>query len=129
MRCSWRTTPAAWCGCRGRTGEPRPLPAGRYTLVGYRILADDAEGDPWHVSATGGSIREVVVESGVNRDLGIDASIRIATRVHAGRIQVSVQGEHGAGLSIYEEGRRIPIGYRLLDASGTELASGRIEYG
>lgn len=110
-------------------GGPRALPEGRYTLVGYRILADDAAGKPWHVSATGASIRKIVIESGANESLDIDESIRIESRVHAGRIQVAIRGEHGAGLSIYKEGRRIPLGYRLLDAAGAELGSGSIEYG
>jgi len=113
----------------GEPGEPRALPEGRYTLVGYRILADDADGKPWHVSATGASIREVVIRGGANESLDVDETIRMESRVHAGRIQVAIRGEHGAGLSIYKESRRIPLGYRLLDASGAELGSGSIEYG
>ena len=107
----------------------RALPAGNYTLRGYRIVAADADGNRWHLSATGGSIRKLQVESGKDLAVDIDGSIHIGKRIHRKRIAVVIQGEHRAGLSIYKEGRRIPIRYRIIDGDGRPLAAGKIEYG
>lgn len=49
-------------------------------------------------------------------------------RLHAGRVGMAITGQK-AGLTIYREGKRIPVRYRLVDAEGSELAAGKMNYG
>jgi hypothetical protein len=114
----------------GVADDPRrALPPGKYALVGYRLLADDSQERTWHVSVSAPKIRELELESGKSLRVEIDPAIRIAQRVHAGRLQVSIQGEREAGLSIYKEGRRIPIGYEVRGPGGGVESAGKIRYG
>lgn len=107
----------------------RGLEPGRYELVGYRLLARDARGVPWHLSAGGQAIRELTLTAGTETRLALDPTIDLhASLAHEGP-RVTVQGESGAGLSIYRAGRRIPLRYRLRDRSGRELESGAFRYG
>jgi hypothetical protein len=107
----------------------RGLAPGRYELVGYRLLARDRRGVEWHVSAGGKAIREVVLESGTETRLGLDPTIALRALSSPGGPRVTVQGESGAGLSIYRAGHRIPLGYRLRDFAGRALVSGAFTYG
>ena len=34
-----------------------------------------------------------------------------------------------AGLTIYKDGKRIPVRYRLVDGEGAEVAAGKMNYG
>lgn len=111
------------------TDQRRALPAGRYTLVGYRVIARDARGKTWHVSASAVKGVTFDVQAGRANTLEIDPTIQIVERAQPDGLGVSVQGVNGAGLSIYKEGKRIPIGIRRLDAEGRTLAEGKISYG
>ena len=121
-RLSWEGTEAADADRR------RALPAGDYRLISYRILMQEGE-DAWHVSATGPSIRKVSIGPGEDLRIEVDPRIQIASRFHNSRISIAVRGENKAGLSIYKNGSRIPIGFRLVTEDGDELASGDLEYG
>lgn len=107
----------------------RALPAGAYTLVGYRIVAADAGGRLWHVSASGAKLRELDLPAGTERTLAIDPTIRIMKRVAGGELQVTVQGDDKAGLTIYREGKRIPLGFELSGADGARRGAGQVRYG
>lgn len=111
-------------------GDPRRgLAPGRYDLVGYLLLARDVRGVPWHVSAGGTTIRELTLTAGTETRLAIASTIELdASLAHDGP-HVTVQGEAGAGLSIYRAGRRIPLRYRLRDAAGRPLDGGAFTYG
>ncbi len=123
FRLSWEEADA------GEQDRRRALPAGHYRLVGYRLIQRDEAGSTWHLSATAPAIRELELASGEERALEIDPAIRIEKRVSGDQLQVAIQGEGHAGLSIYRQEKRIPIEYRLLDAGGRELAAGKIRYG
>jgi len=112
----------------GREDKRRALPAGKYVLAGYRIVERDADKAEWHVSATARKIRSVRVEAGVVQRIEIDATIRIGKRLKGKKIAMQIRGQR-AGLSIYKQGRRIPIGYRLNGAGGDVLVSGAMRYG
>lgn len=121
VRLSWEDGPS---GDRRRGVAP-----GRYDLVGYRLLARDVRGVEWHVSAGGTTIRELVLTAGTETRLALDPTIELdASLAHEGP-RVTVQGEAGAGLSIYRAGRRIPLRYRLRDAAGRVLDGGAFTYG
>jgi hypothetical protein len=107
----------------------RALPAGEYALVGYRLIREDGHGATWHVSAGGKTIRELELAAGSEQEIGIDPAIRMAPNVKHEDFGVAIQGESGAGLSIYKEGKRIPLGYRRLAADGKPLAEGKVNYG
>ncbi len=106
----------------------RALPAGAYHLAGYRILRRDDAGAEWHVSATARSIRELKLVAGANLEVDVDQGILIRKAVRARSLNMAIQGDGKAGLSIYKEGRRIPMGYRLEAADGGVL-EGRFRYG
>ena len=107
----------------------RALPAGAYTLVGYRIVAADAAGKLWHVSASGPKLRKLDLPAGSERTLEIDPSIRIMKRVVGEQLQVAVQGDDKAGLTIYKEGKRIPLGFELRSEDGAPRGAGQVRYG
>lgn len=121
FRLSWKTeakqSPAA-----------RALPAGKYRLRTYRIQRE-LKGETWHLSSTAPAIRTVEIVAGENTVLKVDRRITVTSRVKGKRGMMNIVGEHGAGLSIYQAGRRIPIRYRVLDAEGEELAQGAMTYG
>jgi len=118
----------AWTGEKEDGERARALPAGEYTLRTYRILRE-AHGELWHVSATAPRIRTLAVHAGHDLALELDATIRVQAKTKGDQAQMTIQGEHGAGLSIYRAGKRIPIGYRVVDDTGVEVASGSMRYG
>jgi hypothetical protein len=122
-RLSWEEPEAAGADRR------RALPAGSYELVGYRLIRADQAGVAWHVSATGPNGRAIEVAAGKEARLELNPTIRIGKRLQGKRLAVEVRGEEKMGLSIYRDGRRVPIAFRLLDERGREVDSGKIEYG
>jgi len=96
--------------------------------VGYRLLARDTAGVEWQLSAGGPALRELELSPG-EQTLELDAGVHMSPRIKDSSLQVGVQGDGGAGLTLYRAGKRIPLGYRVLDASGRELESGKIHYG
>lgn len=111
----------------------RALPAGRYRITGYRIARRDGEGRSWFISTTSHGYRDLVVRGGGQTVLKISPVIHFEVRGKKFSDQVNVnalvRGEHHVGLSIYREGKRIPLSYRLVDAAGKELHSGSLRYG
>lgn len=112
----------------------RALPAGTYTLTGYRIVRKDEAGKEWFISATSGhGIRKIQVLSGKVSRVTLDDAIMVTCRAQPKRgvlrIQMAIQGEHHSGLSIYRDAKRIPIRYAVRNRQGKTLTSGAMEYG
>ena len=111
----------------------RPLPVGEYEIVGYRVVKKDKAGREWFISATSHGDGDVVVKKGRSTTVTISDTIRF--RSHARRRKGSlrcalgIQGEHRAGLSIYCDGKRIDIPYKVFDRDKKILASGNVKYG
>jgi hypothetical protein len=121
-------------GPKGKAADRRrALAEGSYTLTGYRLVQRDAKGVEWFISASAPNLRRLSVLSGKVLPIEIDEQIHLTCRVQTAKgrlqIQVGVAGEHKSGLSIYRDGRRIDLGYRLSDATGKELAAGTLDYG
>jgi hypothetical protein len=116
-----------------RPDRRRALPPGEYTLTGYRVLRRDAKGAEWFLSATGPAIRRLVVRGGEEQRVRVDETIRLTGTAHPEgggvEIQLMIAGEKGSGLTLYRDGKRIDIGYRLADARKQELARGALKYG
>ena len=125
VRLSWEGDPSV----ENAADERRELPAGSYTLVGYRLLARDEQKKTWHVSASAVKGVTLDVRAGRENRLEIEPTIQIVERVQSDGLNVAVQGMNGAGLSIYKEGKRIPLGFRRLDGQGRALGEGKIQYG
>jgi len=118
----------SWTGDEEAAERARAVPAGEYVLKTYRVLRenDDAR---WHISATTPAIQKIDVRAGENTEVEIDNSINIRSLLNGGRAQMMIQGEHGAGLSIYRDGKRIPIDFRVVDDDGAVITSGHMRYG
>mgnify|MGYP000928886517 CR=1 FL=1 len=69
--------------------------------------------------------------AGAEFELAVDTSVDVvaAGEEPFAEIALVVEGAHGAGTAIYRAGRRVPIGYRLLDAEGRTLREGVFDYG
>jgi hypothetical protein len=119
-------------GSGGKDDRRRALPPGEYQITGYRIARRDTEGHDWFISGAG-KIRTLKVHAGHVQDLKLMEVIGLTCRAlpRGGDVQVQaiVQGEHHCGLSIWKDGLRIPIHFRIADAAGKELASGTLKYG
>ncbi|MFT7667537.1 MAG: hypothetical protein ACI8X5_000216 [Planctomycetota bacterium] len=107
----------------------RGVPAGDYTMVGYRLNKRDNEGKRWDLSATHAKLRKITVEAGVQLELDISETITIKHRLSPGIVDLAVGGVAPAGLTIYREGKRIPIQFELLDETGKVHTKGRFNYG
>jgi hypothetical protein len=44
-------------------------------------------------------------------------------------VQSNVQGLHGAGMTIYRNGKRIPMAYKITDSDGKLIESKGMNYG
>ena len=113
----------------------RALEPGRYILTGYRIERRDDSGKEWFISAILPKAgRPIEVKSGrvVSLDLPSRINVLSSGKLVDGRgfaVRAGFQGINHAGMSIYLEGRRIPLRYKITKADGKELESGGLDYG
>jgi hypothetical protein len=135
-RLEWAKEPrtsAAGSAPKDVADRRRALPPGEYTLTCYRVVRRDAQGGEWFISATGHHIRRLVVRAGEEQKIQVDETVRVTGRALPKDGEISIQlkiaGEHGSGLTIYRDGKRIDIGYRVLDGQSKELGRGTLDYG
>lgn len=123
----------AWPREAAAKDRRRALPPGDYTLTEYRLVRRDDQGIEWFLSATGPAIRRLTVKAGEELPVPLDETAHVQCRVRRGgdglNVQGVITGEHHAGMSIYRDGRRIALSYRVSDAQGKELAAGPMKYG
>lgn len=112
-----------------KKGKPaRHLPAGTYTLTGYRVV--DGE---WFLSTAGGRSK-VKVRKGKTTRLKLGSVVHIKLRAQRKRngtvsLGMNVENDRGMGLSLYRNGKRIPIPYQFLSKTGDKLTAGKMNYG
>jgi hypothetical protein len=106
----------------------RAVPPGEYALIGYRIVERARDGKVWHVSASAPKIATLDLRAGATT-VEIDPTIEVAQRFDGRAIGMALRGEKDAGLTVYADGKRIRMRYRVLDGEGRELASGDVRYG
>lgn len=111
----------------------RALPPGSYSLMGYRIVRRDAKGDEWFVSVTARGTQRVTVHAGHEQQVKVSENVTVQCRAKPGgegvEVQMMIMDAQHSGLSIYHNGKRIPIRYNITDAQGKEVASGTMNYG
>lgn len=106
----------------------RPLPAQGYVLLSYRIWRG-----PFLVSGSG-KLHRFALAPGEVLPLHLPARVRLDLRVisvgASARILLQARGPFRYGVSVYREGRRIPLPYRYLNHRGEEAARGGVlDYG
>ena len=119
---------------RAASANTRALDPRLYTVIGYRVMRRDKSGARWFVSATETrGLKRISVLAGKRQRIEIDPAIAVdcaALRSKTGlRILMTITGENESGLTIFRQGRRIAIQYRVLDAQGRAIASGVMKYG
>jgi hypothetical protein len=111
----------------------RALPPGDYHLMGYRIVRRDAKGDEWFISVTARGTQRVTVRAGQEQPVEVSETITVQCRAKPGgagvEVQMMIMDKNQSGLSIYRNGKRIPMRYTVTDAQGKEVASGMMNYG
>jgi len=115
------------------------LPPGKYHVRTTRIACDN-----WLVSSAGTPEPAFAVEDFARKRaklpdvaptarLEVDETVRFeghAKREH-GRLQLGfgIKGADGRGLSVYKDGKRVPVTYKVLAKGGEVLAEGKMNYG
>lgn len=111
----------------------RALPPGHYSLQNYRVIRRDSKGSEWYLSGIPQHAPRITVRAGVEQRLEIDDTINVPcqTKPHEGGwlIMAPISGANHSGITIYKDGKRIPLRYRISDAAGNEIASGAMNYG
>ena len=120
-------------GAKAAPDRRRALPPGEYTLTCYRVARRDAKEVEWFISATAPHIRSLIVKAGEEQRVQVDETIQLTGSAQLGdggvKIQAKFTGAEHSGLSIYREGKRIELGYRLADIQKKQLATGTMHYG
>lgn len=115
-----------------RSNSPvrRAVPAGKYRILGIHAIDRSRRDQVWHLSTSGRRLGSVEVTEGAEVPYELDRTVHIEGALRDGnRISVAVRHNSGAGLTIYKDGRRIPMSYRLVDSRKKTLRSGKITYG
>lgn len=109
------------------------LSPGRYTVIGYRLLRKDDSGTPWHLSAINiKGLSHFRVQRGKTSRVTIWPAVFATVKANPGKaflIQGSLQGPRHAGLSVYKNGKRIPMGFTIKSGDGKDLEKGSMKYG
>lgn len=117
----------------GDRRRKRPLPRGTYRLRDVRAEGTH-EGVHWFFSSSGPwkKARRIEVEGETKLEVGDTVHVRVGSPGFKDgklRIGFALLAADGRGLSIYRDGKRVPVGYRVLDKEGAVLAEGTMRYG
>jgi len=108
------------------------LAPGPYRIRNARIVEKKGK-DTWFLSSTEPRGPVLQVEGGSPLHLRLTRRIVFGGKAHwKGRelfLGFSLRDAKGRGLSIYRNGKRVPIRYELLSAEGRRLKSGKMNYG
>lgn len=121
FRLSWEGPTSAAAG--------RSIPEGSYEVSGYRIGATDDLGVEWFLAATQPFMREIEVIEGETLHVEIDPRVHLALDSTETRANVKVHGDDDAGMTIYRDGRRLPLDVRVATPDGTTVTQASFEYG
>jgi hypothetical protein len=110
----------------------RGIAPGHYKLTGYHVVRRDKQDKEWFLWINLRAGRTLDVKPGA-LDVSADDTITINCKAKRGaggvEIIAVIMGDHHAGVTIYKEGKRIPIHYRVSDKDKQTLATGTLEYG
>ena len=117
---------------KGQSGEVRPLAPGNYTVVGYRFEKRADDGTEWMLTASSMSFAKLTVKPGTVVTVPVPKSIsqggQVSLNGHSANVMMALAFGRG-GVTIYRDGERIPMPFRLIDPSGKSVGGGNIEYG
>ncbi|MDH3590920.1 MAG: hypothetical protein OER88_03525 [Planctomycetota bacterium] len=110
----------------------RALPAGAYQIKTTRIVRENGDGW-WFLSSTGPARAKVSVEetSGATLDIGDTVHFKAMAKAHGKKLQLGfgITGRDGRGLSVYKNGKRVPVRYKLVNKNGKTIGGGAMNYG
>jgi hypothetical protein len=117
----------------GDDQAPRAVPAGDWHVRTVRIERSH-QGTPWFLSMTApDGKKKLRVEADRPAQVAAEASVHFNGRAErkGEGLQLSfvVTSADHRGLSVYRDGERIAVRYRVLAEDGTVLASGTMNYG
>lgn len=108
------------------------LAPGPYRIRNVRIVEKKGK-NTWFLSSTQPRGQVLQVEEGSPLHLRLTRRILFGGKAHwKGRelfLGFGLRDAQGRGLSIYRNGKRVPIRYELLSADGRRLQSGKMNYG
>lgn len=117
---------------KGDEDKQRSLPAGEYTVRTTRVEGEK-DGKWWFLSSSGPGAAKVIVEDDNTTKFAANNVVLLSAKaMQKGkqiRLALGIGGADKRGISIYREGKRIPVTYRLLDKEGKTLAEGAMNYG
>jgi hypothetical protein len=110
----------------------RALPPGEYRLRTTR-LEGEKDGAWWFLSSTGPAKTVVrVAERGPTKfSIPGEVHFKACARRRGQKLQLGFaifSAEH-RGLSVYRDGKRVPVTYKVLDKMGKVIDEGRMNYG
>ncbi|MHC4847017.1 MAG: hypothetical protein ACYTEG_01010 [Planctomycetota bacterium] len=108
----------------------RRLPEGDYLLRTTRIEREK-KGIWWFLSSTGPAKRKVRVARGAKLSIDDTVHFRSIARRRNGKLQLGfgITTKRKRGLSVYRDGKRVPVGYKLFDKKGELIKQGTMNYG
>ena len=111
----------------------RALPAGEYSIRGYRLTKKDKKGKPWHFSVSGAAIGKFTLEPGKVHELAIDDRVYLANTAarKKGKINACVgfRGANRAGATLYKGDERVMIQCSLKTVDGKKVDQAAAEFG
>jgi hypothetical protein len=110
----------------------RVVAPGSYTIRELRIERMH-EGAYWFLSSSGPPYQKVEIAKKGSSSLDISDALACTTDAKLdGRRLVfnfSMHAKRGHGITIFKDGKRVPVTYRVLDKDGKEIVAGKMDYG
>lgn len=117
---------------KGQAGEVRALEPGRYRVVGYRLEKKSDDGTEWMLTASSARFAELTVVAGKVVDVPVPKAIRQSGQVRSRGMNANVMMMMAfgrGGVTIYRDGERIPMPFRVVNVAGRSIGGGNIDYG
>ena len=110
----------------------RAVPPGTYSIRTVRLLRSH-RGSTWVRSSSSPRAEPTEYAAGKTSQLtvGEEVHIHASAVIRKGKLNLgfALKTERGSGTSVFKDGKRVSIGYDLLDKSGHKVASGTMKYG
>ncbi len=121
----------SWRGGEGAE-RARGVAPGTYRRGTTRVEAEH-EGARWTLTASGAPEATLELAAEVATSLNIPAVVRFApkAKLQHGKLQLGMQitAPDGRGVSVLRGNERPPVTWRVLDAEGKELVTGKMTWG
>jgi len=116
----------------GARDQRRVLPPGKYRLRELRIERKKGEAI-WFVSSSGPPYQPLQVSAkGLTKltiDDGLVCKLNVKPKGEKLTIGFKMRAERGHNITLFKNGKRVVLTYRVLDAKGKQLAQGTMNYG